>query len=247
MENSTVHKEKEITWISQQKGLSYSNILVDAVDKSRKEFFLVKIDPKLFEFRVYNNSDQSKAKSLQQINKEMGAVLTFNGAFFDTKFKAMGLLQDLQSISHRQTSSKLMNGIFYIGENFASGVRSLDNPPKDNNAFMIQNGPILIDDAGIIALNTDTEKLAARTALGVDGEGNIILIILYRSLLNTDNTLSLYQFAHLLKNDPALAPLNLHSVLNLDGGPSTGVVVGDVALNELNDVENAVFVLPRQN
>ena len=243
---STQQQSQEASWHEVQKGLMYANVLVDTDDGTRKEFFLVKVDPKLFEFRIYNNSDQSKAKSLQEIQQEQGSVLTFNGAFFDTKFKAMGLLQDATSASHQQISSKLMNGIFYIGENFTNGIHPLNNPPKDNKAFMLQNGPVLIDETGSIPLTKDTAKLAARTALGVDRDGTVILIVLHQSLLNTDNTLSLYQLAHLLKESPTFRPLGLHSVLNLDGGPSTGVIIGSEYLPEINSVQNAIITIPRK-
>ncbi len=237
------------TWHQVQDGLSYANILVDAQDGSRKEFFLVKVDPHLFEFKIYNNTDQKKAKSLQQIHQEQSSVLTFNGAFFDTDFKAMGLLQDSTALSHGQGSSGLMNGIFQVSNtasNPLAQVHSTQNVPGDKQSFMIQNGPVLLDNDGSIPLGVDTGKLAARTVIGVDRDGNVILIVLHQSLINSNNTLSLYSLAHLLKEDPQFGQLGLHSVLNLDGGPSTGVVVGTEYLPEINNVQNAVITLPRQ-
>ncbi len=235
-------------WHEVQKGLSYDNVLVDLADGSRKEFFLAKVDPDLFEFRVYNNTDQAKAKTLKEIHQQEGSVLTFNGAFFDEKFKAMGLLQDAKSIYHKQIASDLMNGVFEIPNINGKGsakVYPLEKTPKNKESFMIQNGPVLIDENGFIPLTKDTEKLAARTALGADNEGNVVLIVLHQSLLNTDNTVSLYQFAHLLKENALFAPMGLHSILNLDGGPSTGVIVGAEYLPEPNNVQNAVITLPR--
>lgn len=242
--------DAEVTWREVQPGLFHANVLAGLDDGSRKEFLLAKVDPKLFEFRIYHNPTEKEAKSLKKIHQETGSVLTFNGAFFDEDFKAMGLLQDSESLSHKKIKSELMNGVFYVSNPVKGGevkakVSNLQNVPEDKEGFMIQNGPVLLDSEGFIPLTRDTEKLAARTAIGVDQDGNIILIVLHQSLLNTDNAMSLYQFAHLLKESPLFAPMKLRSVLNLDGGPSTGVVVGGEYLPELNNVQNAVITLPR--
>lgn len=243
--------DEEITWREVQPGLSYANVLASLDDGSRKELLLVKVDPHAFEFKVYHNPSEKEAKSLKKIHQQTGSVLTFNGAFFDEDFKAMGLLQDSESRSHKKINSELMNGVFYVSkpvkgtDEVKAKVSNLQNVPEDKEAFMIQNGPVLIDSEGYIPLTRDTEKLAARTVIGVDQDGNIVLIVLHLNLLNTDNAMSLYQFAHLLKENPLFAPMKLRSVLNLDGGPSTGVVVGGEYLPELNNVQNVVITLPR--
>lgn len=247
-ESSAIAPDKQIRWREAQTGLSYANVLVGQDDGTNREFFVVTVDPALFEFRVYSNADQAKAKTLKEIHNQQGSVLTFNGAFFDTQFKAMGFLQDSKGTSHRQISSELMNGVFVVSNvagQRSARVYSLDNVPKDKNSFMIQNGPVLIDNDGNIPLSKDTGKLAARTVLGVDGEGNVVLVVLHQSLMNTDNALSLYQMAHVLKENFLFASLGLHSVLNLDGGPSTGVAVGGEYIPEINSVQNAVVTLPR--
>lgn len=248
-------------WHDVQEGLSYANILVDVDGENRKEFFVVKVNPRLFEFRIYENKDRANVKTIRQIQKESGSVLSFNGAFFDTQFKAMGLLEDSQKLWHNILQSDLMNGIFYVAcrsmpeyreipqlQSLKDYVRPVqENFPQKNCGFWIQNGPILVDNIGGIRISKDTGKSAARTALGIDKDGNVAVIILHQSLLNTDNTLSLYQFAHSLKEDEPFKSMGLHSVLNLDGGPSTGVMVAGEYLPEINNVQNVVITLPRKD
>ncbi len=261
-------QQTQLRWIPVQDGLAYADTIAALDDGSSREFFVVKVDPHLFEFKIYNNTDQSSAKSLKEIHDEQGSVLTFNGAFFDTKFKAMGLLQDSSSTYHKLIQSELMDGVFEVANNVpANGTQESDtqqntqaagpagaqlaqlfqlkDAPKDPTAFMIQNGPALIDPAGNNLMQKDTEKGAGRTALGIDQNSNVILVVLHQTLVNSDNALSLYQFAHVLKTNPLFAPLGLHSVINLDGGPSTGLVVGGEYLPEMNNVQNAVIVVPR--
>jgi uncharacterized protein YigE (DUF2233 family) len=234
------------------KGLEYADSLATLDDGTTRELFLVRVNPRLFEFKIYQNKDQVSAKSLQDIHTKTGSVLTFNGAFFDKSFNAMGMLQDSSSTSHPKASSDLMNGIFYVANEGVSPMAALipaqddfKNVPDAKHAFMLQNGPALLDNQGGILPTSDTGKQAGRTALGVDKDGNVVLIVLHQDIMNTDNALSLYQFAHLLKENSLLAPLGLHGVLNLDGGPSTGVAVGGEYLPESNLVENAVVTLPR--
>lgn len=237
-----------LQWHKVQDGLFYVSVPVTYNDKTQRDFFVVKIDPALFEFRVFQNTDLDSAKNLDQIHASQHAVLSFNGAFFDEQFKAMGMLQDSTATFHKKSASQLMNGVFLIPnkqENLPPKIFTLSAVLNDQESFMIQNGPILIDGKGKILVNTDTQKLAARTALGVDGEGNVVLIILHQDLLHTDNTLSLYRFAHLLEEQDFFVAMHLHDVLNLDGGVSTGVSIDNQYLPELSPVQNAVFVLPR--
>ena len=241
-------------WHDVQEGLTYANILVDVDGGSRKELFVVKVNPRLFEFMIVENKDRANAKTLQEIQKEEGAVLAFNGAFFDTNFKPMGLLQDSGKRVHKVLQSDLMNGIFHVNCQSAypnvAELMSLkdytDVPTSKSCDFWLQNGPILIDNAGGVRIGKDTGKAAGRTALGIDKDGNVVLIVVYQTLINSDNSLSLYQFAHMLAEKEPFVGMGLYSVLNLDGGPSTGVAVGGEYLPEINPVENVVITLPRK-
>ena len=253
--NESPEPDKIIRWHESGPGLSYANVLAGFDDDVRMEFFVVRVDPREYEFRVVTNESDEKAKSIKQIHTQEGSVLSFNGAFFDTNFKAMGLLQDSKHRVHKMLRSDLMNGIFYtkcgtVPENLeAAELMELkdyvDVGPDKHCGFWIQNGPILIDNIGGIRIDTDSGKSAARTALGIDGAGNVVLIVLHQSLLNTDNALSLYQFAHMLKEHEPFAALGLHSVLNLDGGPSTGVAVGGEYIPEIKNVQNVIITVPK--
>lgn len=252
---SSQEVNREIRWQIDQDGLAFANILVDHDGQSRKEFFVVKVDPRKFDFRVVTNESEEKAKTIKQVHMAENSVLTFNGAFFDKQFKAMGLLQDANHRVHKMVQSDLMNGIFrtVCGEVpdylHAAELMSLkdykDLSPAEDCGFWIQNGPILLDNVGGVRIDTDTGKMAARTAIGLDRDGNVLVIVLHQSLLNTDNAMSLYQFAHLLKDTEPFAGMGLRSVLNLDGGPSTGLAVGGEYIPEIKNVQNIIITLPK--
>lgn len=241
-------ENKQLEWTAVRDGLAYSDSLVHMDDGTTHEFFVAKVDPHLFEFKIYNNKDEASAKNVKDIHDEKGSVLTFNGAFFDEKFKSMGLLQDSSSTYHKLATSDLMNGVFAVANKTVEPLALLapaETVPSDKTAFMIQNGPALIDNVGQILLTKDTGKTAGRTAMGVDKDGNVVVVVLHQTLLNSDNVMSLYAFAHLLKENAVFAPMQLHSVLNLDGGPSTGIAIGGEYLPESNNVQNVVITVPR--
>jgi uncharacterized protein YigE (DUF2233 family) len=217
-----------------------------------KDLLAVKINPKTFELSVHQQS-KTTAKTIEEIHTDTDSVITFNGSFFTEDFKPTGLLINKGKKLNEISKADLMDGIlaidskgkveFYNLNSLTSRQYYVDNEEKYN--FAIQNGPILIDEEGEIALKQDTGNKASRTAIGIDLEGNLILIILKQSLLNIDNSITLYEFAHLLKESPELTNLNLRAVLNLDGGSSTGLMIDDKYFPEMEKVQNVVLVQKR--
>ncbi|MCC7196934.1 phosphodiester glycosidase family protein [Candidatus Peregrinibacteria bacterium] len=237
-------EQKKLNWKEVEKGLSYSSLSETTQAGEEKDLILVKIDPKLFSFHIYQNTSIDTAKTIQEVHTETGAVLTFNGGFFTEDFKPTGLLLENGEIFRKTSPADLLNGIFSIKNDGTPQLLEQDIRINKGNfyTFAIQNGPVLIDKNGSIKINSDTGKLANRTAMGIDKDGNIVLIVLKLSLLNPDNTISLYEFAQLLKNNDALRPLYLHSVLNLDGGPSTGMMINESYYPEMERVQNIIYV-----
>ena len=94
-------------------------------------------------------------------------------------------------------------------------IRDLNIAPFTKNEtfdFALQSFPFLIKDAKP-AIQTDSGKYARRTAVGIDADKNIYI------LTATTKELTLYQFMTELLH----TKIPFTYVLNLDGGPSTGV------------------------
>ncbi len=102
-----------------------------------------------------------------------------------------------------------------------------------------QTYPILIKDGKEI-LTRDTGKEARRSWVGTDREGRVWLGVL------SDGEVSLYGLMKRLME----MGITWDMVVNLDGGPSTGIFVkgeeGDVLKETLGGVPNVLFVEPRQ-
>lgn len=234
-------------WEEVRPGINYAMIhLKPDPESDFKDFVVVSIDPKLYSFSVIQNSDQATAKTIKEIHEETGSFLTFNGGFFTEEFKPTGLLISEGKKLRKTSPAGLLNGILAIDD--TGNARLFKNTASLNEnkyVFAIQNGPVLLDEKGNIGISEDTGKTASRTAVGLDDKGNVILIILKQSLLNADNQMTLYRFAHLLKESPEFAKLDLRATLNLDGGPSTGMMIDDLYFPEMEKVQNVVIVKNR--
>ncbi|MBU1954215.1 phosphodiester glycosidase family protein [Patescibacteria group bacterium] len=225
-------------WEEIRPGLSFAEINADG-----KLLQLAKIDPTKFRFSIYQNENKDTAKTIKEIHNEQNSLLTFNGQFFTEDFKPTGLLISNSEEKNRYVRAELLNGIFAIDR--TGKARLLSSTPDSAEPaldFAIQSGPVLLDKNGDPQIESDTQIAAGRTAVGLDKDGNIIVIILKQSILNFDNSISLYYFSHLLKDDPFLHSLGLNSVLNLDGGTSTGLMIGNKYYPEMEKVQNVIIV-----
>jgi uncharacterized protein YigE (DUF2233 family) len=240
--NSSQKTDQNVQWTEISPGLKYGTFRVPLQGaQEKKDFQVTIIDPKLYNFAIVQNSDKESAKNLKEIQETSNALLTFNGAFFTEDYKPTGLLISKNQELHHLSKADLMNGIFSIDSNNKTAVSDQHQFSPKNTGFAIQNGPLLMLD-GRTQIKSDNGKTASRTVIGVDSAGNIVLILVKQSLLNSDNTLTLFELANLLKDSPELHSLNLISALNLDGGPSTGMIVQDQYYPEMEKVQNAVIV-----
>ena len=245
---NVVNKPKQAVWKVIADGLRYREISVDVIDKAQKkqekDFLMAQIDPRAFILKIYQN--QGEPKSIKEIHQETGSLLSFNGSFFDENFRALGLLVSDGKRLHAPSRAKLLNGIFTVGyEGKAKLHLSPPNLNEKNYSFAIQNGPVLIDENGKILIKQENDHVAGRTILALDKEKNIILLVIKQSLLSSENVISLYQLAHLLKENNQFKEFELRAVLNLDGGASTGVAISGNYLPEMNRVQNIVTVFAR--
>ncbi len=144
-----------------------------------------------------------------------GDEVIINGGYFNPDFTPSGYLvaqgKRIGKLLFDQDKSGLIgirNGTFFI--------RDLHiNPLMSGETFdgAVQSYPFLIRNSKP-DLSRDTNKIARRTALGIDADGNVYIIAL------TSTELSLYQFMREIEK----TGIPFIHVLNLDGGPSTGIM-----------------------
>jgi uncharacterized protein YigE (DUF2233 family) len=240
--------QNTLAWKEVRPGLTYANLSVPTDNPGEsKDLIMASVDPQKFSFGIYQNKDKETAKTIREIHKNNHSLLTFNGTFFTKDFKSTGFLLSDGKALHELSTADLLNGIFAIGLDDKPHLITDGKIATNNYSFAIQSGPMLINEKGIIAVSDKSSDMASRTAIGIDKDGHVTLIILKQSLLNIDNQITLYKFAKLLKDAGPLREMGLHSVLNLDGGSSTGLMIEDWYYPEMEKVQNAVIVKEKPN
>lgn len=198
----------------------------------------------IYAFRISLNKNQLgivTAKDLEMKNASVdhfaeasNALIGINGGFFDHDFKPLGLRVN----NHKQiTPLKAISwwGIFYVKNNqpFISNVRSFNY--SSNIIFAIQSGPRLLIKGTIPSLK---QGIADRTALGINKEKQVILLV------TNNSAMTLSELARLLQSPP----LYCTDAINLDGGSSSQLYahINSFQLNVrgFSNVSDAVIVKP---
>lgn len=220
----------------------------ETIKNSEHQLFVAVLNTAENQLEVVQNMDENNPLNIQEIHELNKSVLSFNGGFFSEDFKPSGLLISQGKELAPLVKADLLDGIFTIDENNKPKLYKYEEfkkaYPKLKLNFAIQNGPVLIDNQGKPAISNKSIKKANRTALGISKDGQLVVIIDRESILDTNKSPTLYQFADLIMNSAELKDLGIHSVLNLDGGPSTGLAYDDQYYSELDKVQNVIIIKP---
>jgi len=207
---SRLVRESGLTW-SYILGLydRFSNQAETNEARAKKLLTIIKFVPEKYSASVeYNN----EAKIVSQW-KSGGEEIIINGGYFNEDHSPSGYLV----IDGKRIGDKMFDqdksGLLIIDDGKIL-LRDTNIQPvtsTENIYSALQSFPFLIKNSEP-AIKTDSGKKARRTAVGIDKNNNVYLIV-----VNTN--ISLYEFMNYLLN----TRINLSNVLNLDGGPSTGI------------------------
>lgn len=186
-----------------------------------------RIEPSIYKVRVVTALALTgrKIAPLSEIHARTGAVLTINGGFFTKEGDPVGMvISDGQKIANY--SEKGGSGIFAVyGKTlrigWAQNVATATPQPEQ----AIQNGPLLVEPGGIFGIYHIREKYYHRTAIGLDEQGRL-LVLLTKKIYGPDEMksgLNLYETAAIFHDPISEGGLGAISALNLDGGTSTGM------------------------
>ena len=177
------------------------------------------------------------------VGRGQRAAAMVNGGYFDASFQPAGLVvQEGQAVSEMSQKPALSGvvAVFEGGELFLI-PRSKYLPNRGIHSA-IQAGPFIIDPGGTMGIRSDDLKKAKRTAVGQTVSGEIVFI--------TTTPCTLYQLADILVNHyDTIGVARFDRVLNLDGGPSTGLYIHELEEHHVvpeTDVPNRVLMLKRK-
>lgn len=226
-----------------------SDLNLQQLEVNKQKIYFSIINPEKFQLEIVQNTEYTHTKNLQKIHQDYDSLLTFNGSFFSEKFTPTGLLISTGQELAPLIKADLLDGILTIDQNNQPKLYNYDEFKKVRSKlhlqFAIQNGPTLINTQGQIIISNKSIKKANRTAIGLTKDNQLVVIIDRQTILDQDKSPTLYEFADLIKNSPELKNLGIHSVLNLDGGPSTGLVIHDQYIPELDKIQNIIIIKPR--
>jgi hypothetical protein len=160
------------------------------------------------------------------------ALMVVNGSYFTPERKPTGLL-----VSEGRVLSPLVRkgggagtGVLVIRDGkvelFPREVIKKHN--YEASSFAIQAGPRVIEPGGISGIRSDDGLRANRTVIGADRRGRVVVAVTYGDEGSRTGA-TLFELMHLLSGGLAdvADDLPLDFALNLDGGPSTGLVLRD--------------------
>ncbi len=205
-------------WIQLRPGLENRTLnLISPQNTASESLFILRIDPAFIRFEVHH---QTTPLSLEEWAKQTQADIVVNAGYFlieDERYYPTGLV-----ISNSEPYG-ISYGDFGAMFTVANGTPDLrwlaENPydPAQTLDFALQSFPLLVKPGGELGFPAEFEDnlTARRTVLAKDQSGNFLLILTQKGYF-TLHTLSMF----LTGSD-----LNLDIAVNLDGGPSTGLVM----------------------
>lgn len=214
----TLESTPDTGWTLLQPGLERRFLKIyNDQNQHIESLYIFRLDQNYFRLDVaYHESP----RSLESWQRETDALLVVNGGFFrveNEKYFPNGL-----TIINGQafgSSYESFGGMLAISEQGAA-LRSLAEKPYTHGEPLLaglQSFPVLVKPGGQLGFPEEYEDnvQARRTVIGQDWEGRILFIVAPRG------TFTLHQLSvYLTQSD-----LNLDIAINLDGGPSTGILV----------------------
>ena len=192
-------------------GIAHAAFKVRPADTEPFSGHAFKIDLDLAELRLIPAGDPPLRRSVEQIVSPYPAVVAANASFFDTEGRAMGLAVAegrVMAPSNRRTWGALVidgkQGRIMLGADIQN--------PLDHR-LIVQGIPRLLVGGKVQQLKP---QIAERTA--VCAGGNIVVLVVSTKVETT-------AFARFLADSPDRGGLGCWDALNLDGGPSTQLVV----------------------
>lgn len=175
-----------------------------------------------------------------------------NAGYFTQAGRPTGLLVSQGKRLHRfvRQAGGAGSGVMVVDDEGVRLLRKEDVRPQSlNDAHLaIQAGPRLIEPDGSLGIHGDDGRRANRSVVGRDRSGRLALVVVHAADSGFALGPTLFELQSLLREglgelDPELA---LDAALNLDGGPSSGLIVRkpDVVIPAGSRVVSAIVLDP---
>jgi Phosphodiester glycosidase len=171
--------------------------------------FNVELD--VAELRLVSAGGPTSRRTVEEIVAPYPAVVAVNASFFDTEGRAMGLAVDDGRMM--ATGKRRSWGALVIDDTHARIVLGAEIKDDHAHRLVVQGIPRLVVGGKVPPLKP---QLAERTA--ICAKGSVVVLVVSTKAESTP-------FARFLADPPDQGGLGCGDALNLDGGPSTQLVV----------------------
>jgi uncharacterized protein YigE (DUF2233 family) len=197
---------------------------------------IVLVKPRECTLRVVDNPQGEL--SLGAAMEEHGCLAGVNGGYFHPGFTPLGLVIANGRKIHPLENAKLLSGLVVVNRGRVALLRKGEFKPGPTITEALQCGPFLIDHGRPVS-GLNATKAADRTVVLSDGKGGCALLMA--------ESVSLAEMARILATPGLVPELKIVRALNLDGGSSSGMWVGQppVYSRELKRVRNFLGVVAR--
>lgn len=192
-------------------GIAHAVFKVRPADAEPFSGHAFKIDLDVAELRLIPAGDPPIRRTVEQIVAPYPLVVAANASFFDTEGRAMGLAVDKGRVMVR--SNRRAWGALVIDGTQGRIVLGADIQNPLDHHLIVQGIPRLLIGGRVLQLKP---QIAERTA--VCAGGNTVVLVVSTRVEAT-------AFARFLADPPDRGGLGCWDALNLDGGPSTQLVV----------------------
>jgi hypothetical protein len=207
-------------WEPLRKGLERRAIQVrDAEGLTLESLFILRVDPSLYAFRT---AYQPQGKMLEGWLADSGALIAINGGYYRMEGETM-IPTGLTIIDGGLMGESYGDFAGMLAVNEAGpDLRWLAQVPYDPAEALtsaVQSFPLLIKSGGELGFPAELEdyQQARRTVIARDRAGRFLLLVAPRGYF------TLHQLSRFLTE----SDLELDIALNLDGGPSSGLLLAE--------------------
>ncbi len=176
--------------------------------------------------------------NLSDAMKAAHCLAGVNGGYFQPDRTPLGLVMSRGKDIHPMQKARLLSGLLFVAEGRISLLRMAEYRPEPLPTEMLQSGPFLVD-RGKAVEGLDSRRPALRTAILTDGSSRFALLV--------SEPLTLAELADVLCSPGVVSEWKIKRCLNLDGGASSGLWVGDPPFYqpEISSVRNYLGVVQR--
>lgn len=194
-------------WESLSEGFDQKKYVTE-YDAHRYETIVFRLNNMLYQWDLHYSKTPRR---LQAWSDELSASLLVNGAFFTEAYEPTGYFAVEGSVVSNSPYTQGNIGTVAISQGKLKLIESAQIIAEGAEAF--QSFPLLLS-KGLPTIEADSEKIARRTILAQNNQGQTFVILF-------DATpVTLHDAAQVLLG----LGLELDWALNLDGGPSSGVI-----------------------